>query len=86
MLESSTTSRNNYSTNLMVIEFAFDSASAMYFDLVLERGELVQLSARSYDSSSPPQPSEKIRIRTSSGAEGGYLRAVRREVSLSGSR
>ena len=29
MLESSTTSRNNYSTNLMVIEFAFDSASAM---------------------------------------------------------
>ena len=29
MIVSCTTSRNNYSTNLMVIEFAFDSASAM---------------------------------------------------------
>ena len=28
-VESSTTSRNNHSTNLMVIEIAFDSASAM---------------------------------------------------------
>ena len=49
----------------------------------LERG---RLSARSADSPLPPSPSEKTRIRTSSGAEGGYLGAVRWEVSGSGSR
>ena len=34
----------------------------------------------------PPNPAEKTRTRTSSGAEGGYLGAVWREVSVSGSR
>ena len=37
---------------------------------ILERG---RLSARSTDSSLPPNPAEKTRIRTSNGAEGGYL-------------
>ena len=41
---------------------------------------------RSADSSLPPNPAEKTMIRTSSGAEGGYLGAVWREVSLSCSR
>ena len=50
---------------------------------MVERG---RLSARSAGSSLPPNPSEKTRIRTSSGAEGGYLGPVRREVSGSGSR
>ena len=50
---------------------------------MVERG---RLSARSADSSLPPHPAEKTRIRTSSGAEGGYLGAVWRELSLSGSR
>ena len=45
---------------------------------MVERG---RLSARSADSSLPPNPAEKTRIRTSSGAEGGYLGAVWREVS-----
>ena len=46
---------------------------------ILERG---RLSARSADSSLSPNPAEKTRIRTSSGAEGGYLGAVRWEVGL----
>ena len=52
---------------------------------ILERG---RLSARSADSSLPPNPAEKTRIRTSSGAESGYLGlgAVWREVSGSGPR
>ena len=50
---------------------------------ILERR---RLSARSAGSSLPPSPAEKTRIRTSSGAEGGYLGAVWREVGLSGSR
>ena len=45
---------------------------------ILERG---QLCARSADLSLPPNPAEKTRIRTSNGAEGGYLGAVRWEVS-----
>ena len=47
---------------------------------MVERG---RLSARSADSSLPPNPAEKTRTRTSSGAEGGYLGAVWREVSVS---
>ena len=50
---------------------------------ILERG---RLSARSADSSLPPNPAEKTRIRTSSGAEGGYLGSIWRELSGSGSR
>ena len=41
--------------------------------IILERG---RLSARSADSPLPPNPAEKTRIRTSSGAGGGYLGAV----------
>ena len=37
---------------------------------IAERG---RLSARSADSSLTPNPAEKTRTRTSSGAEGGYL-------------
>ena len=47
---------------------------------MVERG---RLSARSADSSLPPNPSEKTRTRTSSGAEGGYLGAVRWGVRVS---
>ena len=50
---------------------------------MVERG---RLSARSADSSLPPNPAEKTRIRTSSGAEGCYLGAVWREVSSGCSR
>ena len=50
---------------------------------MVERG---RLSARSADSSLPPNPAEKTRIRASSGAEGGYLGAVWREVGVSCSR
>ena len=72
--------------NMMVIVFC-TSPDSMYpgnlTRTILERG---RLSARSADSSLPPNPAEKTRIRTSSGAEGGYLGAVWREVSLSCSR
>ena len=50
---------------------------------ILKRG---RLSARSADSTLPPSPAEKTRIRTSSGTEGGYLGAVWREASGSCSR
>ena len=67
--------------NMIVIVFC-TSPDSMYpgnlTRTVLERG---RLSARSADSSLPPNPAEKTRIRTSSGAEGGYLGAVRWEVS-----
>jgi len=72
--------------NMGVIVFC-TSPDSMYpgnlAGTMVERG---RLSARSADSSLPPNPAEKTRIRTSSGAEGGYLGAVWREVSLSGSR
>ena len=44
-----------------------------------------RLSARPAGSSLPPSPAEKTRTRTSSGGDGGYLEAVRWEVSGSGS-
>ena len=69
--------------NMGVIVFC-TSPDSMYpgnlADTIAEQG---RLSARSADSSLPPNPAEKTRIRTSSGAEGGYLGAVWREVSLS---
>jgi hypothetical protein len=69
--------------SMMVIVFC-TSPDLMYpgnlAGAMVERG---RLSARSADSSLPPNPAEKTRIRTSSGAEGGYLGAVRWEVSLS---
>ena len=69
--------------NMVVIVFC-TSPDSMYpgnlTRTILERG---RLSARSADSTLPPNPAEKTRIRTSSGAEGGYLGAVWREVSLS---
>ena len=69
--------------NMMVIVFC-TSPDSMYpgnlTRTVLERG---RLSARSADSPLSPNPAEKTRIRTSSGAEGGYLGSVWREVSLS---
>ena len=72
--------------NMGVIVFC-TSPDSMYpgnlAGTMVERG---RLSARSADSSLPPNPAEKTRIRTSSGAEGGYLGAVWREVSLSCSR
>jgi len=67
--------------NMGVIVFC-SSPDSMYpgnlAGTMVERG---RLSARSADSSLPPKPSEKTRTRTSSGAEGGYLGAVWREVS-----
>ena len=67
--------------NMMVIVLC-TSPDSMYpgnlTRTILERG---RLSARSADSSLPPNPAEKTWIRTSSGAEGGYLGAVRWEVS-----
>lgn len=72
--------------NMGVIVFC-TSPDSMYpgnlAGTMVERG---RLSARSADSSLPPNPAEKTRARTSSGAEGGYLGAVWREVSGSGSR
>ena len=72
--------------NMGVIVFC-TSPDSMYpgnlAGTMVERG---RLSARSADSSLPPNPAGKTRIRTSSGAEGGYLGAVWREVSGSGSR
>ena len=67
--------------NMMVIVFCTPPDSMYPGNLtrtILERG---RLSARSADSSLPPNPAEKTRIRTSSGAEGCYLGAVRWEVS-----
>ena len=65
---------------MMVIVFC-TSPDSMYPGILAHAmGERGRLSARSADSSLPPHPAEKIRIRTSSGAEGGYLGAVRREV------
>lgn len=67
--------------NMGVIVFC-TSPDSMYpgnlAGTMVERG---RLSARSADSSLPPNPAEKTRARTSSGAEGGYLGAVWREVS-----
>ena len=71
--------------NMGVIVFCTSPGSMYPGNLtrtILERGRLF---ARSADSSLPPNPAKKTRIRTSSGAEGGYLGAVWREVSLSGS-
>ena len=69
--------------NMGVIVFC-TSPDSMYpgnlAGTMVERG---RLSARSADSSLPPNPAEKTRTRTSSGAEGGYLGAVWREVSVS---
>ena len=67
--------------NMMVIVFCTSPGSMYPGNLtrtILERG---RVSARSADSPLPPNPAEKTRTRTSSGAEGGYLGAVRREVS-----
>ena len=73
--------------SMMVIVFCTSPDSMWPGNLtrtVLERG---RLSARSADSFFlQPNPAEKTRIRTSSGAEGGYLGAVWREVSGSCSR
>ena len=73
--------------NMVVIVFCTSPGSMYPGNLtraILERG---RLSARSAGSSLPPNPAEKTGIRrTSSGAEGGYLGAVWREVSLSCSR
>ena len=86
MIVSCTTCCRKFSTNMMVIVFC-TSPDSMYPGILAHAmGERGRLSAPSADSSLPPHPAEKIRIRTSSGAEGGYLRAVRREVSRSGSR
>ena len=68
----------------VIVVFCSTSPDSMYpgnlAGTMVERG---RLSARSADSSLPPNPAEKTRIRTSSGAEGGYLGADRWEVSLS---
>ena len=72
--------------NMGVIVFCTSPGSMYPGNLAGAMVERGRLSAWSADSSLPPSPAEKTRIRTSSGAEGGYLGAVWREVSLSGSR
>ena len=72
--------------NMMVVVFCTSPDSIYPGNLTRTMVERGRLSARSAGSSLPPSPAEKTRIRTSSGAEGGYLGAVWREVSLSGSR
>ena len=72
--------------SMMVIVFCTSPDSMHPENLTGAMAERGRLSAGSADSSLPPSPAEKTRIRTSSGAEGGYLGAVWREVSLSGSR
>ena len=76
-----------FSPNMVVIVFCTSPDSMMYpgnlTGTIAERG---RLSAWSADSSLPPNPAEKTRTRTSSGAEDGYLGAVWREVCGSGSR
>ena len=70
--------------NMMVIVLCTSPDSMYPGNLTRTVLERERLSARSADSSSLPlNPAEKTRIRTSSGAEGGYLGAVRWEVSLS---
>ena len=72
--------------NMGVIVFCTSPGSMYPGNLAGAMAERGRLSARSTDSSLPPNPAEKTRIRTSSGAEGGYLGAVWREVSGSCSR
>ena len=72
--------------DIVVIVFCTSPDSMYPGNLAGTKVERGRLSARSADSSLPPNPAEKTRIRTSSGAEGGYLGAVWREVSGSGSR
>ena len=67
--------------NMGVIVFCTSPGSMYPGNLAGAMVERGRLSARSADSSLPPNPAEKTRIRTSSGAEGGYLGAVWREVS-----
>ena len=72
--------------NMGVIVFCTSPDSMYPGNLTVAMAERGRLSARSADSSLPPNPAEKTRIRTSSGAEGGYLGAVWREVSGSSPR
>ncbi len=72
--------------SMMVIVFCTSPDSMYPGNLTVTMAERGRLSARSANSSLPPNPAEKTRTRTSSGAEGGYLGAVWREVSGSGSR
>ena len=72
--------------NMMVIVFCTSPDSMYPGNLTRMMAEQGRLSARSADSSLPPNPAEKTRTRTSNGTEGGYLGAVRRDVSGSGSR
>ena len=65
----------------MVIVFCTSPDSLYPGNLTGAIAERGRLSARSADSSLPPNPAEKTRTRTSSGAEGGYLGAVQWEVS-----
>ena len=67
--------------NIMVIVFCTSPDSRYPGNLARTMVERGRLSARSAGSSLPPSPAEKTRIRTSSGAKGGYLGAVRWEVS-----
>ena len=61
--------------NMIVIVFCTSSDSMYPGNLTRTMVERWRLSARSADSLLPPNSSEKTRIRTSSGAEGGYLGA-----------
>ena len=70
-----------FPSNMMVLVFCTSPGSMYPGNLTRSVAERGRLSARSADSSLPPNPSEKTRIPTSSGAEGGYLGAVWREVS-----
>ena len=75
-----------YPPNMMVIVFCTSPDSMYPGNLTGTIAERERLSARSADSSLPPNPVEKTRIRTSSGAEGSYLGAVWRVVSSGCSR
>ena len=64
------------SPNMMVIVFCTSPDSMYPGNLTRTTVKRGRLSAWSADSSLPPNPAEKTRIRTSSGAEGCYLGAV----------
>ena len=83
MVESLHESSYIFPQNMMVIVFCTSLDSMYPGNLTVAMAERGRLSAQSAGSSLPPNPAEKTRIRTSSEAEGGYLGAVRWEVSPS---
>ena len=68
---------HEFSPNMMKIDRDHPPEPPHVENLPRAMGELVQLSARSYDSSSPPQPAEKTHDWNVKWGGEGYLRSVR---------